>query len=244
MMPPTYRFKGFYYYLKKIDKELVKKKIFIYVWSDHNKKLLIKNTLSKTGIEQSNIPWSFQKKNKLKNHTIGYIGDARKSRGFEFLIPLIKKLEKKRSNFNYIIQFSKIDDDMIKTREELYKMSKKIKKLQIIEKYCDYKKFREILSKIDIMPIMHDTKTINEVTSGTMYSCLINEIPVVIPNGVTFMTKLLKFKSFEFAKNVEDCSKKIIKISKNYKFYLNQAKKNSSNLRQQLKSDPLIKNIN
>lgn len=133
---------------------------------------------------------------------------------------------------------------MIKTREELYKMSKKIKKLQIIEKYCDYKKFRKILSKIDIMPIMHDTKTINEVTSGTMYSCLINEIPVVIPNGVTFMTKLLKFKSFEFAKNVEDFSKKIIKISKNYKFYLNQAKKNSSNLRQQLRNDPLIKNIN
>tara|TARA_B110000977_G_scaffold9257_1_gene12348 strand:- start:2078 stop:3313 length:1236 start_codon:yes stop_codon:yes gene_type:complete len=244
MMPPTDRFKGFYYYLKQIDKELIKKKIYIYVWSDHNKKLLIKNTLSKKGIEQSSIPWSFQKKNyKSKNYTIGFIGDARKSRGFDLLIRLIEKLEKNKSKFNYIVQFSKIDADMIKMKKKLYEMSKKTNRLKIVEKYCDYREFRQILNKIDIMPIMHKAKEINRVTSGTMYSCLINEIPMVIPNGVTFMTKLLRFRSFEFAKNIDDFQKKLIKISKNYKFYLNQAKKNSSILKKKLTKDPLIKNI-
>ena len=156
---------------------------------------------------------------------------------------MIEKLEKNKSKFNYIVQFSKIDADMIKMKKKLYEMSKKTNRLKIVEKYCDYREFRQILNKIDIMPIMHKAKEINRVTSGTMYSCLINEIPMVIPNGVTFMTKLLRFRSFEFAKNIDDFQKKLIKISRNYKFYLNQAKKNSSILKKKLTKDPLIKNI-
>ena len=31
------------------------------------------------------------------------------------------------------------------------------------------------------MPIIHSSDEINKVTSGTMYSCIANEIPVVIP---------------------------------------------------------------
>ena len=86
--------------------------------------------------------------------------------------------------------------------------------IQTIEKYCDYKEFRNILKKIDIMPIIHSSDEINKVTSGTMYSCTSNEIPLVIPSGTLFMNKVLKYKSFEKAKNLSEFADKLIKISK------------------------------
>ena len=142
-----------------------------------------------------------------------------------------------------MIQFSKISDDLFDTRNELYNLSKYNKNITIIEKYCDYKEFRNILKRIDIMPIIHSSKEINKVTSGTMYSCTSNEIPLVIPNGTLFMNKVLKYKSFEKAKNLPEFADKLIKISKNYNYYLNNVKKNSSILKNILKEDPLRINI-
>ena len=93
------------------------------------------------------------------------------------------------------------------------------------------------------MPIMHSSEEINKVTSGTMYSCTSNEIPLVIPDGTQFMNKVLKYKSFEKAKNLPEFANKLIKISKKYDFYLYNVKKNSSILRNILKKDPLRINI-
>ncbi len=93
------------------------------------------------------------------------------------------------------------------------------------------------------MPIIHSSKEINKVTSGTMYSCTSNEIPLVIPNGTLFMNKVLKYKSFEKAKNLPEFADKLIKISKNYNYYLNNVKKNSNILKNILKEDPLRINI-
>ena len=58
------------------------------------------------------------------------------------------------------------------------------------------------------------------------------------------MNDIMKYKSYEKAKNhFEDFAKKIIKISKNYKFYLKNVKLNSLKLRKILKNDPLKKFI-
>ena len=68
MLPPKKRFKGFFYYLKQIEKEIIHKKVHFYLWSDYNYKLFLKNSKSKNGIHKSNIPWSFYKrKNKNKD---------------------------------------------------------------------------------------------------------------------------------------------------------------------------------
>ena len=244
MLPPKVKFKGFFYYLKEIDNVLKEKRAFLYLWSDHNYRLFLKNAISKNGIYKSNIPWSFYIRNlKTKNHVIGFVGDARKVRGFHHLPQIIDILEKKKYFFRYLIQFSKISDDLLDTRNKLYKLSKYNKNIKIIEKYCDYKEFRNILKKIDIMPIIHSSDEINKVTSGTMYSCTSNEIPLVIPSGTLFMNKVLKYKSFEKAKNLSEFADKLIKISKKYNYYLDNAKKNSSILRNILKEDPLRINI-
>ena len=242
MLPPKDKFKGFFYYLKSIDTVLKNKRAFIYLWSDYNYKLFIQKSVSKKGIFKSNIPWSFyNRKFRKKNHTIGYVGDARKARGFQHLPKIIKKLE--NHSFKFLIQFSRVADDLIKIKKELYRMSRKNKNIHIIEKYSDYKDFADHLKKIDIMPILHSSTEINKITSGTMYTCIPYEIPFVTPSGTTFMRKILKFKSFEKANSINDFSLKILKVSKNYKFYLNNMKLNSEILKKILKNDPLKKNI-
>ena len=93
------------------------------------------------------------------------------------------------------------------------------------------------------MPIIHDSNEINKITSGTMYSCITNEIPVVIPSGTNFMQNIMKYKSYEKSSDLKNTVFKIIKISNNYNFYLNNVKLNSNILKYTLKKDALRKNI-
>ena len=244
MLPPKEKFKGFFYYLKEIDQALINKRAFFYLWSNYTFNLFLKNSISKKGIFQSNIPWTFySRKIKNKNHTIGFIGDARRSRGFHVLPELINELEKKNISLNYLIQFSKISDDLTQVKDNLYELSKNNKKIKIVEKYCDYNDFTNLLNKIDIMPILHESKEINTITCGTMYTCIPHEIPMVIPKGTSFMKKILKYKCYEFATNIQNYANKILKISKNYNYYLKNSKLNSKILNRILANDPLKKNI-
>lgn len=248
-IPQRNKFKGFFYYLKQIDCNLKNKNIFIYAWRD-NFKLFLKNTLSKKGIYKTNLMFSsdpslnFKRKFKKTNHVIGYLGHARKERGFHYLPKLIKILEKKNNNFNYLIQFSKINKDLMSTKMDLYKLRKKNKRIKIINKYSDYNDFIKYLKKIDIMPILHNPTEINNITSGTAYSCIPYEIPTVLPYGTNFLSNINKSKSFEKAKDIESMADQINKISKNYKFYLKNAKLNSKLLSKIVKNDPLTKNLN
>ena len=244
-LTPQIKFKGFFYYLKEMNSVLEKNKAFVYLWSDFNFKLFLRNSINKSNIFKSNIPWTFyNRKFKKNNYTIGFVGDARRAKGFHLLPKIIKILETKKKSFNYLIQFSKITDDLIDTKKELYNMAKHNKKIKIIEKYSDYKEFLGYLKKIDIMPILHTAKEINTFTSGTLYSCVTYEIPIVVPSGTVFMKNIQKFKSYEKARNVKDYANKINRISKKYKFYLYNMKLNSKILREILKKDPLRKNIN
>ena len=244
MLPPKIKFKGFFYYLKEIDDQLKSSRAFVYLFSDSTFKLFIKNASSSKGIFKSNIPWSFySRKYKIKNHVVGFVGNARRARGFHLLPRIITLLEKKNKSLKYLIQFSKTSSDLISIKNELIILAKKNNRIKIIEKYCDYKEFRNVLKKIDIMPIIHEAKEINTITSGTMYSSLSHEIPVVIPEGTQFMKNILKNKSFENAKNHNQYANKILKISKRYKFYLKNVKLNSHLLKKTLKNDPLRKNI-
>ena len=93
------------------------------------------------------------------------------------------------------------------------------------------------------MPILHDASEINNVSSGTLYSCLPYEIPFVIPVGTTFMKNINKYNSYEKGKNLNDIAKQIFKISKKYSHYLKNAKLNFKILKKILEKDPLIINL-
>ena len=246
---PKKRFKGFFYYLKEIDKPLKTNRAFLYLWNNKNHKIVLKNSLSKKGIFISQLIFSynpflkFSRKFKKYNHILGYAGNARRARGFHKLPKLIELIEKKSSSFHYLIQFSKISDDMLPIKKKLYKLAKKNKRIKIIEKYLDNNEFIKILKKIDIMPILHDANEINNVTSGTLYSCLPYEIPFLIPKGLSFMKNINRFKSHEIGKNLDDIAIKAIKVSRKYSYYLKNAKLNFKILKQILYKDPLQKNL-
>ena len=57
------------------------------------------------------------------------------------------------------------------------------------------------------------------------------------------MNDIMKYKSYEKAGNLDDYARKIVKVSKNYKFYLRNVKLNSLLLKSVLEKDPLKKYI-
>jgi hypothetical protein len=122
-------------------------------------------------------------------------------------------------------------------------MKDKISNLTIIEKYCDFFEYREILQKIDIMPILYPLSQTNTVGSGVFYSCLTNEISMIIPKDSTYLKKILKFSSYEEAEGINEYVEKTILMIKNYDFYLNESKKQSLSYKSKIEFDPLVKNI-
>ena len=236
---------GFYYFLKQIKLFLNQNQIFLYVLTKKNLELFINVTNSKNGIFKSNIPWVFYDRTFDKQHiTIGYMGDARESRGFNLLPDLIKELQNKSDKFKFLIQYSKVNPSVKSTSDKLHEMCKTNVNIEVLQKYLDYKEFRKTLQKIDIMPILHNSEEINNGNPSTIYSSITHQIPMILPSNLKYMKDVLTYKSYEEADSLDEALIKIIKIKDNYRDYLLAAKKNSLILADQFKNDPLRKNIN
>ena len=235
---------GFYFYLNKIQNFLKTKRVFLYVLTEKNFNLFKNKKGDNLGLYLTNIPWVFFSRSfNKKNVVVGYMGDARASRGFNLLPELINKVFKKTNDILFLIQFSKISEEVNHTFKILNEMQKKNNKIYILKKYLDYKDFRNTLEKIDIMPILHNANEINNGNPSTIYSSITHEIPIIIPSKLKYMSNILVNKSFEYGDNLEEISEKIIKIKNDYSKYLNAAKKNSSILFDIYSNDPLKKNF-
>ena len=240
------KFTGFYYYLNQIKPYLLNKKISLYSLTDKNIKIFNEKINSKIGIFKTNIPWVFYNREKKDNSiTVGYMGDARESRGFNLLPNLINKLIDKNENLNFLIQFSKTSSNSTSiTSENLFKMAENNPKIKILKTYLDYADFRNTLQKIDIMPILHNNEEINNGNPSTIYSSITHEIPMVLPQNLNYMKEVMVHKSFEIADNLDGVVTQTLKIANDYNSYLNAAKINSKLLFEIFENDPLKKNIN
>ena len=240
------KFTGFYYYLNQIKPYLLNKKISLYSLTDKNIKIFNDKINSKIGIFKTNIPWVFFNREKKDNSiTVGYMGDARESRGFNLLPDLINKLIDKNENLNFLIQFSKTSSNSTSiTSENLFKMAENNPKIKILKTYLDYADFRNTLQKIDIMPILHNNEEINNGNPSTIYSSITHEIPMVLPQNLNYMKEVMVNKSFEIADNLDGVVTQTLKIANDYNSYLNAAKINSKLLFKIFENDPLKKNIN
>jgi len=243
---PKKKFTGFYYYLNQIKPYLSNKKISLYSLTDKNIKIFNEKINSKIGIFKTNIPWVFYNREKKDNSiTVGYMGDARESRGFNLLPNLINKLIDKNENLNFLIQFSKTSSNSTNiTSENLFKMAENNPKIKILKTYLDYADFRNTLQKIDIMPILHNNEEINNGNPSTIYSSITHEIPMVLPQNLNYMKEVMVYKSFEIADNLDGVVTQTLKIANDYNRYLNAAKINSKLLFEIFENDPLKKNIN
>jgi len=215
--PSSKKLGGFFYFLNKIKLFLINKKIFLYVLTKQNFEILSNHLNIKNGIFLSNIPWVFfERKNEKSFKTVGYMGDARVSRGFNKLPSLIDKLSKTSKDFKFIIQYSKVDIAVKETSDKLFEMAKSNPNIKIYLKYMDYKEFRDALQNIDIMPILHDAEEINLGNPSTIYSSITHQIPMTIPSNLKYMKDVLVHKSFEEADAIDDIVDKIVKIKNNY----------------------------
>ena len=243
--PVERKFGGFYYFLNKMRFFLSNKKIFLYVLTKKNFDIFQNKLKSNNGIFLSNIPWVFFKRENNNNYkTVGYMGDARVNRGFNFLPKIIKELNNLSKDFNFIIQYSKVNKDVKDTSDELLNLAKSNDNVTVYLKYMDYKEFRDTLQKIDIMPILHNADEINLGNPSTIYSSITHQIPMILPSNLKYMKDVLVHKSYEEADGMDEIIKKIDLIKSNYETYLVAARKNSEILLKLFNEDPLKKNIN
>jgi hypothetical protein len=228
-------------FLKKLN--FLNKKIYFYVENHNQKKEFYKNKIKNISVFKG--VYSFSTKSDVKRkHILGFLGDSRKDKGFEKLPNLISSLSKSELNFNYYIQITNLEEELEGTKKELVYMAKNSNKINIFYNYLDFFEYRKLLKKITIYPILHDTNRIANVASGIFFSCITNEIPMILPRYSKNLTKFLKFNSFLKAHNIDSYKNKIIKIAENYSYYLVEVKKESKNYKQQLLKNDLIKNIN
>ena len=181
------------------------------------------------GIFKSNIPWVFfNRTNKNKYKIVGYMGDARVNRGFNYLPEIIKKLNNISKDFKFIIQYAKVNKDVKAASDELLDLAKFNSNVTVHLKYMDYREFRDTLQKIDIMPILHNSDEIKLGNPSTIYSSITHQIPMTLPSNLEYMKDVLVHKSYEEADNIDETIKKIILIKDDYENYLEAAKKNSN----------------
>ena len=94
------------------------------------------------------------------------------------------------------------------------------------------------------MPLMYDAEKLNFVGSGLFYSCITNEIPMVIPTKANLLDEYLIFNSFERATTDEEYVSSVLKIIDNYEFYLKECKKFSNSYQKDIANDPLVLELN
>lgn len=245
--PKKKKLKNFFYYSHKLhNNKLLNKKFFLYTEIKSNT-LIIKKFL-KINVFKYEQPYKFFSRKYLakKEYTLGFLGESRNEKGFDKLPELIKKIQSvKNINFKFIIQISKnIYQNTIDAREEIMKLSKNNENIKIFVGHLSYLKWRNLLKKIDIMPILYNSNYFNSQGSGILNSSLSHEIPVVIPSDSKFLKKNLKFECFCEAKNIDEYVEKCILVSENYKKYLSNSKKQSNYLKKfLLEKDSFVKNI-
>ena len=242
-LPPNKRFKDFYFYLNKLKTNL-QRNIFLYTEDGYKKDLMSKEIGNPDLVNTTTPIFNFYKRNiSEKKHVIGFIGEARANKGFNKIPKLIEILNKKINNFEYIIQFSGINDEVKLASEKLFELSKQNKNIKIVNKYCDYKEYRKILENITIMPFMYDPEHMNNTNSGIIYSCVSNEIIPILPLNCDYLKKILSTNSFLEADNIDSFANKINDIADNYNFFLNNAKISSKNFSSIINNGEIVRNI-
>lgn len=242
LYPPKKKMlKNFYYHTEQLIKNKNKVKIFTEVSTT---KRYIKERLNYE-VQNFTQIYGFYNRPIPKKITLGFLGETRNDKGFSRLPNFISILNNKNVNYDFIIQFSKkIYPNTEEIKKQILEISKQNNNIRIIDGYIDFWDYREYLKKINIMPLMYDADKLNFVGSGLFYSCITNEIPMVIPSKANLLDEYLIFNSFEKATTDEEYVSSVLKIIDNYEFYLKECKKFSNSYQKDIVNDPLVLELN
>ena len=239
--PKKKKLKNFYYYTQKLINDNKYVKIFTEVSSVKN---YIKERLN-YDVKNFTQIYTFHNRTIPKKFTLGFLGESRIDKGFDRLPSFINILLNNGIDFKFIIQFSKkiySNTDIIK--KQITDISKFNSNIKIIDGYIDFWEYRNLLKEINIMPLLYESDKLNFVGSGLFYSCITNEIPLIIPSKADLLDEYLVYNSFEKANTDEEYMRSVEKIVKNYNFYLTECKKLSLLYKNSILNDPLVREIN
>ena len=214
------------------------RKVYVYTETDYQKDEIKKLTNIDIELFYNNLTFSEKDLNKTK-YTIGILGESRFDKGFYKIPELIKNLNSKILNkINFIIQINNCPDSLSYVKSEINELSSQYNNIKIINGYINFFEYRELLKKIDIIPLLHELDQLKYCGSGIVFSSMVNEIPMIIPKGAIYVKKFFAYQSFIEAESINDYSSSIIEIVDNYKKFLEETKKQSSFYKKKLFNDP------
>ncbi len=182
------------------------------------------------------VPYNLKinnRKIRKKDHLyIGCLGGPRRSKG-TFIIPkIIKNLRKyfKKNKINFkvtfIIQMSKDKNKrriLFKIAEFLSRHISSSVKVKYVYGVEDNKKFILLLKSINIFLLPYSNIHYKYSGSGFITDAIFLEKPIINSEGMA-MNDLRRFENSISVSNINDYSSAIIKISKNYEYYVSNSK--------------------
>jgi len=195
------------------------------------------------------IPYTFKvhPKNEKKTIYIGCLGGPRRSKGIFTIPKIIKELRKyfrvnkEEFKITFIIQLSKDKNKrtfLFKINEFLSRYISSSVKVKYVYGAEDNQKFILLLKSIDIFLLPYSNIQYKYTGSGFITDAIFLEKPIINRKG-TSMKDLVRFDNAISVDTASEYSSAIIKISKNYEYYV----KNSKVAKKYLKNK-IIKSFN
>jgi hypothetical protein len=235
---------NFYKYLNIFkENNIINKKIFFYAENEKYKKTLERfHKLDTVIFNGLSITDSIKSKNKIN---ISFLGESNVYKGFNKISKFIELISKK--NYFGKIQINVQILNVKKTTRDasiyLKVLSKKFKNLKILEGPLSNRKFENELKKTDIMPLLHSPNRAKTFGSGFLYTCMGSEIVMIIPKNINIWKKLIPFKSYLEAKNINEYVTQTGLIVKKLDHYKQLAKKTKIKYLESVNKNKLIERI-
>ena len=158
--------------------------------------------LVKKGIDSSCLSWSpwptfniekLISKHESKNISIGFLGGAKKRKGFDLIPLIINYLISSGGNYKFFIQ--KSDYPWMEYHTTLSILEKEFKNCcEFLPANIDLDKLLEILSTLDCLVLPYDPESYKINASGILYHSADAGIPVVTFSGVGFEQEIKEFQ--------------------------------------------------
>jgi glycosyltransferase involved in cell wall biosynthesis len=134
--------------------------------------------------------------------TIGFIGSARKNKGFDLIPKILEGLKKSRIEFKAVIQLANFEwDEYPLTYKSLLKYTDQI---EFLEGGCSENQILNALNQIDFLVMPYSVESYKKSGSGILFQAADLGLPVIATDGVGFDWDLKKYSiGFTFKTLIE-----------------------------------------
>jgi glycosyltransferase involved in cell wall biosynthesis len=134
--------------------------------------------------------------------TIGFIGSARKNKGFDLIPKILEGLKKSRIEFKAVIQLANFEwDEYPLTYKSLLKYTDQI---EFLDGGCSENQILDALNQIDFLVMPYSVESYKKSGSGILFQAADLGLPIIATDGVGFDWDLKKYSiGFTFKTLIE-----------------------------------------